>query len=347
MKLGSQAYKFNFISTPEEYSKAQFLRHLKADANERRLFLAGHPLTSRFNPAAPLENSQRVGFKVRRFRSGEMTGAMFVTGRRSKIIPPARSGQIKTTGFTMAARQKIRRAVENSEMPLRYFLTLTFDPKELQGWEKDANDNVRHDFAKFRLHRFLDALTKHCQRRYKEKLLYIWVAELQKNGNIHFHLLINLFIPVGYTQSLWKHGNLDAMKLKGLADINHAVNYLRKYMTKDENAVIQGNRYNICKELRQTMKPIHDENIREMKFHEVVKGKSTHEDVLDIIHIMKEDIENQGGIVLDFGFNIPMPRRSRDYKCKKSGKWKKTKGVHKNLADNVYRLISEDEDRPF
>lgn len=325
--------RYDYVSSFEDYRLQVLKKHLYSYSLERRLFLLDN--------SRPVQQS--AGFKVRRFNSGEMTGALFTTGNQSKVIPSPRAGSISTASFTLPARQKIRRSVENSALPLNYFLTLTFAPKQCHEWEKDENGNIRHDFAKFRLHRLLDALTKHCKRRYNEKLLYVWVAELQKNGNIHFHILLNQRLPVAYYRKLWTRGNIDVQYIN---DNNHAVNYMRKYMTKEDNAVIQGNRYNICAELRETMKPIEEEICRATTV-EIKDGISSHASVLNVVKSMREEIESRGGIVLDFGFNIPRPRRERQYLDKTTGKKRRTKGVRRDLADNVYQLINSDESLPF
>lgn len=326
---------FDYCSSYEEYEFQKLKKHLASDRLERRLFLAGNPLS--------LKVQQTVGFKVRRYLSGEMTGAMFTTGLLNKIVPPSRSGSIETSGFTAPARQKIRRAVENSDLPLNYFLTLTFAPSTCKAWEKDEKGNIRHDFAKFKLHRLLDALTKNIKRNFKKDLLYVWVAELQKNGNIHFHVLLNHRFPLEYYRRRWKVGNIDVQYIN---DNNHAVNYMRKYMTKEDNAIIKGNRYGIASGLRETMKPL-EENICLNRTGEINDEHKPHVDVMDLVKVMRQEIENGGGIVLDFGFNIPRPRRERLYKDKKTGKHKRSKGVHKKLADNVYQLITDFEEIPF
>lgn len=48
------------------------------------------------------------------------------------------------------------------------------------------------------LNKFLTALRKHFAR-----LQYVWVAERQKNGNIHFHLIINRYLPIARYNGLW------------------------------------------------------------------------------------------------------------------------------------------------
>lgn len=320
---------FDYVSSFEEYEFQQLKKHLKRDRLERRCFLSGHALN--------LQARQTAGFKVNRYLSGEMTGAMFVSGLQSKVVPPSRSGAVETFGFTQPARNKIRRAVENSQLDLKYFLTLTFAPSAAQPWHLDENGNIRHDYAKYRLSRLFDALQIHCKRKFNEALLYVWVAELQKNGNIHFHVLLNRRLPLEYYRRLWNIGNID---VQYISDSNHAVNYMRKYMTKTDNALIKGNRYGIASGLRETMKPI-ENIICCADSNDLQDGNKDHVEVLDLIKAMKDEIETGGGIVLDFGFSIPAPRRSREYIDKKTKQKKKSKGVHKKLAGNLYQLITE------
>lgn len=56
-------------------------------------------------------------------------------------------------------------------------------------------------------------------RQYNNKLFYVWRAEKQKNGNIHFHILVNIFIPLHLILRVWnriqkKHGYLQDYKNK-------------------------------------------------------------------------------------------------------------------------------------
>lgn len=56
-------------------------------------------------------------------------------------------------------------------------------------------------------------------RQYNSKLFYVWRAEKQKNGNIHFHLVVNIFIPLHLVLRVWnriqkKHGYLQDYQSK-------------------------------------------------------------------------------------------------------------------------------------
>lgn len=40
-------------------------------------------------------------------------------------------------------------------------------------------------------------------RQYNKNLIYVWRAEKQQNGNIHFHILLNIYLPVIKLLSIW------------------------------------------------------------------------------------------------------------------------------------------------
>lgn len=81
---------------------------------------------------------------------------------------------------------------------------------------------------------------------------YIWRAEKQQNGNIHFHILTDSFIPYYHIRDRWNrivnklgyvdryqeiHGNRqpNSTDIHSLRKIKNLKSYLTKYMTKDEN----------------------------------------------------------------------------------------------------------------
>ena len=108
------------------------------------------------------------------------------------------------------------------------------------------------------LNKFLTVL-----RKKHKKLNYIWVAERQQNGNIHFHLVINKRIPVTDFNALWvlqqynagiRFGNvsmeeinvryekktigeiLNPLDVKKINSIDGLSLYLTKYLTKSTAA---------------------------------------------------------------------------------------------------------------
>lgn len=290
-------------------------------------------------------------FRVNCYRSGEMTGAYWLSGAANKVVPPKRPDGIETRCFTPKSRQKIRRAVENSTVDLKVFMTLTFAPSFLSPWHYSENGTIRHDYAKHRLIQFRQAVQKMIYRKNLKKLAdlspsesasylaksafrYIWTAELHENGNIHFHLLLSHYLPIKWVNKIWKNGGMrpltqaeidtsNSVDVKRLNDPEHAASYISKYVTKDECSVIKGNRYNISKALREDAKPM---------------SKYTKEDdeavmMRKLLQVIKGEIENNGARVIDSGFGVvfPRPRRSRVYRDK-SGKTKKTRGIDRRTS---------------
>ena len=107
------------------------------------------------------------------------------------------------------------------------------------------------------LNKFLTMMRK----RYG-KFAYMWVAEHQKNGNIHFHFLMNIYIDLKYFNSLWvlqqyndgiahtrysyeeiikRHSAgtmqeiLNPLDIEEVKNLDAASGYLSKYLSKDAN----------------------------------------------------------------------------------------------------------------
>ncbi len=286
-----------------------------------------------------VEHVSRSGFKVRSYRSGEVTGAQFTTGRQGKVLPSPRRGELITDGFTVQAKVKIRRAVECADSFLGKFCTLTFAPSMLNPWELDAQGNIRHDFAKYKLKKFLNTCSVK-QKRLGRILNYVWVAELQENGNIHFHILWDQFFDIKWLTKIWGQAN-NSVDIQRMNNPVHASRYMRKYMTKDESCEIHGNRYNISAGLRATMKPIEKliADITATEAEQFPEAAKSFSGLRHTLLSLQEDIEERGGTVLDFGFSIPMPRASVEYTTKK-GEKKRSKGVDPRLGKGLISLLT-------
>src|SRR5207248_10971915 len=64
-------------------------------------------------------------------------------------------------------------------------------------------------------------------------ITYIRVLEFQKNGNPHFHILIDRFIPQAWIQRTWQAvGGGKFVNVK-FVDLHHISRYLSKYLTKE------------------------------------------------------------------------------------------------------------------
>lgn len=82
---------------------------------------------------------------------------------------------------------------------------------------------------------FIAHVRKHMQRR-KEQLRYVWVAELQRRGVIHYHFAIwlphALRLPKPDHRGWWPHG---ATRIEVA---RNAVPYLLKYLSKDTSKTL-------------------------------------------------------------------------------------------------------------
>jgi hypothetical protein len=91
------------------------------------------------------------------------------------------------------------------------FITLTFRER-----------NINHGKAKKALNSWLT------MQRKKTPFLYVWTAERQSDGTIHFHIVANRPVPKNSLLSWNKnHGRIDAQYIK-----RSAVSYISKYITK-------------------------------------------------------------------------------------------------------------------
>lgn len=65
------------------------------------------------------------------------------------------------------------------------------------------------------------------------KLPYVWVAELQKRGAVHYHVLLwvpaRMRVPYADRQGWWNHGSTNIIRVK------NAVGYVAKYASKFES----------------------------------------------------------------------------------------------------------------
>jgi len=131
-----------------------------------------------------------------------------------------------------------------SRAPTLAFITLTY-PCNPQLSDKECKRQ--------HLNNFLIQLS----RRYSN-CVYLWRAENQKSGRLHFHILVNRFVcktwlseqwynicqrsgyyPAGFTSKQIK--KLPATNVEGVRSIRGAQNYLVKYLAKyEENKPVQG-----------------------------------------------------------------------------------------------------------
>lgn len=104
---------------------------------------------------------------------------------------------------------------------LTRFLTLTLDPKKIQG---NSVSYLRGVFNKFRLY---------LRRKFGSPIKYIAVLEFQKSGIAHLHVLVDRFIPQNWISESWSAlggGNIVDIRY---VDVHRIARYVSKYLTKE------------------------------------------------------------------------------------------------------------------
>jgi hypothetical protein len=106
---------------------------------------------------------------------------------------------------------------------LKYFLTLTVDPKKLAN-SRAAVPHLRKVFNKFRFY---------LKRKFGTAPHYICVLEFTKAGLPHLHILLDRYIPQKWISHVWAllgGGRIVYMKR---VTVHNVARYLSKYLTKE------------------------------------------------------------------------------------------------------------------
>lgn len=114
----------------------------------------------------------------------------------------------------------------------------------------------------------LEPLLQTLRRKYKCKS-YVWRAEKQKNGNLHFHITTNQYIPYDQIRDDWNriqqklnfidtfeskygHRNPNSTDIHSVRGIRDLAKYMVKYMSKDvpENQIVNCKQWDCSKDLK-------------------------------------------------------------------------------------------------
>jgi hypothetical protein len=206
----------------------------------------------------------------------------------SQSKPPTRivGNELIQSGLNMKAKSKIKlagRMIEyvNVEVKGRSgmasFVTLTYG---------------KHVPAHKQAKKMLDVFLKRMRRYYGFNIEYVWVAELQKRGAIHFHILLPEYLDKVFINKAWnsivnkwmvkEHGETQLL-LPNVKAVSFAGSYITKYISKEENK-IHGNMYGISTPLRKLMKP----TISTTKFENEYKARElmdATQDTLDNLYL--------------------------------------------------------------
>lgn len=129
----------------------------------------------------PLSEAQKDGLE--KGKEGDYNGYMSKETKRkiTGIIDTFAQG-------VLALRKKLVEKWQRSPINLT-FVTLTLPAKQFHTDEELKRHGLGH---------FITIM----QRKYKH-FEYVWRAEPQKNGNIHFHIITNYYIPHQYLRNVW------------------------------------------------------------------------------------------------------------------------------------------------
>jgi hypothetical protein len=109
-------------------------------------------------------------------------------------------------------------------------VTLTLGPKADNAKAGRYLQRLRSWLAKPRLHRGKFRSFRHIN--------YFWTKEFQpQTGQLHFHMLIDAYIPIGILRKAWKWATYGTSSIvfitKTWGDIQNPAGYMTKYMAKE------------------------------------------------------------------------------------------------------------------
>lgn len=164
--------------------------------------------------------------------------------------PEPYTGQV-----TPFARKRIKRAIQ--------LLVAISNPKEATHFKSGRKFKFRVNFLTLTLPCLqgnvsdrelkksgLDVWLKRMRRKHKLRS-YVWRAERQKNGNLHFHIITDTYLHWEKVRNDWnsclskfhfidqfesehKHRNPNSTDIHSVSRVTHLSQYLIKYMSKDE-----------------------------------------------------------------------------------------------------------------
>ena len=179
---------------------------------------------------------------------------------------PTNSGTRVQSGLSYRGRKRLRQAaqyyqqlVDDNRTKKAYtsFITLTYG----KHYPDDA-------LAKKDLDNFL----KRMRRYYGTKFHYVWVAERQKRGAIHFHILTPNYLPKNELNTMWnevvngrykKENNQKAIQnlMPNIKAVYTAAPYMSKYISKQGENIV-GNGYFVSSLTSDALKPTYESTTR-------------------------------------------------------------------------------------
>lgn len=167
--------------------------------------------------------------------------------------------QIKKTiaNWSVGVLASQRLYSKGRERKRRYFVMVTLTLPSVQ----QETDNVIK-------RKYLNVWLQRLERVHKG-INYLWVAEVQKNGNLHFHIVVDRWVNYLWVSSTWNktlangeyinqferkfgHRNPPTTKVTGQKKMKDPALYITKYISKaEESRKIEGHCWYCCDNLKQ------------------------------------------------------------------------------------------------
>lgn len=195
----------------------------------------------------------------RRTEAQEKTTENLTRGDYNGFLSPKSKAKLKNAiSILFGSIQEARSRTQARGIPLKYYLT--FVTVTLPAKQRHSDKELKRQC----LTHFITVL----ERKYKIRN-YLWRAEAQANGNIHFHILIDRFIPHQSLRNSWNsiisklgyiadfkevhgHTNPNSTDIKAIGNVKMLAAYMSKYMMKNEDRrKIEGRLWGCSDGLRQ------------------------------------------------------------------------------------------------
>lgn len=250
----------------------------------------------------------QVGVSFSLYSSGEFTAACTALGPKPRKEQKPR-GQFCSTDLTVDAKKRMKRAIQNHWRTFNRMYTFTFDPKNGKN-RLNEDGTVDHEYAHAEISRTLEAVQLKYQRLVDRAMdrsggksgknfqfNYIRVSEIQpETGNIHFHVLADRHVDVGYLVKLWGQASnsVQADRISGTRSLGYLFSYIKK-----GQSLVYGKRYSMSAALYGGLRPA---KVR-------IVGKFPRSIFLQYIQSRGQTILSGRGHLGDWGFSIPPPTR--------------------------------------
>ena len=216
-----------------------------------------------YSPYLTVFESQSFDIEQKEYKWGEKVTRVLLSSNSKEITtnkPPVNHGERITSKLTSKGKSRIRRAA-------RLFQYLAETEKGYKGYATMITLTFGKWYPDDKLgKKLLDTFFKRLKRKLNvNDFYYVWVAERQKRGAIHFHILTPHYTPKNWLNAAWNDIVNKHLDKKGLGQhkqklypnvikVYNAGAYMVKYCQK-EGENIKGNGYNMSQQTSNMITP--------------------------------------------------------------------------------------------